>query len=57
MKEQRDHDFKKLKELSTTDPLTGIKNRRSFFESSEKFFKLARRKLMILMVILLEMKS
>jgi len=54
MKEQIDYNFEKLKELSTTDPLTGIKNRRSFFESSEKFFKLARRKGLALSIIMLD---
>jgi diguanylate cyclase (GGDEF)-like protein len=54
MKEQRDRDFEKLKELSITDPLTGIKNRRSFFEISEKFFKLAKRKELALSIIMLD---
>ena len=54
MKEQRDNDFEKLKQLSITDSLTGIKNRRSFFESSEKFFKLARRKELSLSIIMLD---
>ena len=54
MKEQRDKDFEKLKQLSITDSLTGIKNRRSFFESSEKFFKLAKRKELELSVIMLD---
>jgi len=54
MKEQRDKDFEKLKQLSITDSLTGIKNRRSFFESSDKFFKLARRKELALSIIMLD---
>lgn len=54
MKEQRDKDFEKLKQLSITDSLTGIKNRRSFFEASEKFFKLAKRKEYPLSIIMLD---
>lgn len=54
MKEQRDIDFENLRLLSTIDPLTGIKNRRSFFEISERFFKLARRKDVALSIIMLD---
>ena len=54
MKEQIDKDLEKLKELSSTDPLTGIKNRRAFFEISENFFKLSRRKELPLSLIMLD---
>jgi diguanylate cyclase (GGDEF)-like protein len=54
MKAQIDKDMMKLKELSSIDSLTGIKNRRSFFEASENHFKLAKRKDLALCVIMLD---
>jgi diguanylate cyclase (GGDEF)-like protein len=54
IKEQRDKDFENLRQLSITDPLTNTKNRRAFFEISEKFFKLARRKELDLCIILID---
>jgi diguanylate cyclase (GGDEF)-like protein len=43
-----------LAEQAATDPLTGLKNRRAFFESSEKFFAQTRRYETDLSVILLD---
>ena len=54
MKDQLDVDFDKLRKLSITDPLTGIKNRRAFFEVSENFFKLANRKDLPLSLLILD---
>ena len=54
MKAQRDQDFEDLRKLATTDPLTKAKNRRAFFDLSEKFFKLAKRKDLPLSVMILD---
>ncbi len=54
MKEQRDRDYEAIHKLALTDSLTEVKNRRAFFDSSEKFFKLARRKELALSVILID---
>lgn len=54
MKDKIEEDFHAMKELARTDHLTKIYNRRAFFESSERFFKLSRRKALSLSVILID---
>ncbi len=53
MKQKLDNEYKAIKELSLTDPLTKIKNRRSFFDISEEYLKLAikRKKPLSLMIL------
>ena len=43
MKKKLDEKYEAVKKLSLTDPLTGIRNRRSFFEVSEEYMKLSLR--------------
>lgn len=43
MKQRLDNDYKDIKYLALTDSLTGIGNRRSFFEIFEKYIKLFHR--------------
>ena len=44
MKKKMDDDYKAIKKLSLTDPLTNIHNRRYFFEITEQLLKLSFRK-------------
>jgi len=43
MKNKLDDDYKEIKKLALTDPLTQIRNRRSFFEMAKHYLKLAHR--------------
>lgn len=57
MKSKIQKDFDMMQELSRTDSLTKIYNRRAFFDSSEKFFRLARRKALPLSLILIDIDN
>ncbi len=43
MKKRLESDYRSLQQISLTDPLTGISNRRAFFEVSEELLKLTLR--------------
>jgi len=54
MKAKLDEKYEALKQLSLTDPLTGIKNRRSFFDIGEKCLLLSLRKKKSLSLMILD---
>lgn len=54
MKKMLDDDYAALEKLATTDPMTGILNRRSFFDISEKLLKLSLRNKSTFSIVLLD---
>ena len=54
MKEKLDEDYAQLEKLALTDPLTGILNRRAFFEISEQILKISLRNKTSFSILLLD---
>lgn len=54
MKRMHDEDYAKIEKLSVTDPLTGILNRRAFFEISENILKLSLRNKEVFSIMILD---